>query len=90
MIFTCQVTGITQTERGDWTILLAGGEEIAARRIVNASGFWAKELGLLNDIRLPLIAVQHQYLVTSKVEETAGLERELPVIRDLEGHYFRR
>lgn len=36
-------------------------------------------------ITLPTIAAHHQYVVTSTIPEVAALEKELPVIRDLEG-----
>ena len=39
---------------------------------------------------LPLVAIHHQYFVTSTVPEVAALEHELPVIRDLEGSYYCR
>ena len=38
----------------------------------------------------PLIPVQHQYVVTSTIPEVKALERELPVLRDLEGSYYLR
>ncbi|MFP6615601.1 MAG: FAD-dependent oxidoreductase, partial [Candidatus Hydrogenedentota bacterium] len=45
----------------------------------NAAGMWAAELGRMAGVNVPLIPVQHQYLVT---EEIAGLPEELPTVRD--------
>lgn len=39
---------------------------------------------------LPLVAIHHQYVVTSTIPEVAALKHEVPVIRDLEGSYYCR
>ena len=85
-----QVTSVNRNDNGQWSISLAHlGSPLVARRVVNASGFWAKELGQSTaGVSLPLAAVQHQYLVTSPIAETQNLTRELPVIRDLEGNKY--
>lgn len=41
-------------------------------------------------IELPLVTVQHQYVVTETVPEVRALTSELPVLRDLEGSYYLR
>ena len=38
----------------------------------------------------PLCPIHHQYMVTTSVPEVQALEREIPVIRDLEGGYYAR
>jgi hypothetical protein len=48
-------------------------------------GFWAREFGQLCGLDLPLVPMQHQYLVTSSVPEVQQLKREIPVLRHLEG-----
>lgn len=39
---------------------------------------------------LPLVPNHHQYLVTSTVPEVKALEREIPVLRHLEGSFYLR
>ena len=39
---------------------------------------------------LPLVPVQHQYLVTKSVPEVQALTREIPVLRHLEGSFYLR
>ena len=39
---------------------------------------------------LPVVAIHHQYVVTSTIPEVAALKHEVPVIRDLEGSYYCR
>ncbi|KAL2099803.1 hypothetical protein ACEWY4_004197 [Coilia grayii] len=83
------VTGITPLECGKWDIQTPHGT-IRANRIVNASGFWARELGEMIGFEHPTIPVHHQYVVTATVPEVKALKTELPVIRDLEGSYYLR
>ncbi len=62
-----RVSGV-ETERGT----------IACEYVVNCTGMWARELGLQDDVVIPLHAAEHFYLVT---EEVAGLAPDLPVLR---------
>jgi sarcosine dehydrogenase len=52
---------------------------IAAEIVVNCAGQWAREIGALAGVSVPLQSVQHQYLVT---EPIAGIPRDLPTLRD--------
>ncbi len=63
---------------------------IRAKRIVNATGFWGREFSALGDYDVPLVAVQHQYVVTKTVPELKKLPCELPVLRHLEGSFYLR
>jgi len=47
--------------------------------LVNCAGQWAREVGNLAGVSVPLQSVQHQYLVT---EPIAGVPRDLPTLRD--------
>jgi glycine/D-amino acid oxidase-like deaminating enzyme len=53
-------------------------------------GFWAREFGKICGLDLPLVPMQHQYLVTSSVPEVQALKREIPVLRHLEGSFYLR
>ncbi|XP_030209851.1 dimethylglycine dehydrogenase, mitochondrial [Gadus morhua] len=83
------VTGLTPTSEGTWDVQTPHGT-IRAKRIVNATGFWAREVGNLIGFQHPTIPVHHQYVVTATVPEVKALKTELPVIRDLEGSYYLR
>ena len=39
---------------------------------------------------LPLVPMEHQYLVTKSIPAVQALKREIPVLRDLEGSYYLR
>ena len=58
--------------------------------VINAAGFWGKEIGALAGLNLPLVPMQHQYLVTKTVPEVKALNREFPVLRHLEGSFYCR
>jgi sarcosine dehydrogenase len=53
--------------------------EIDSEIVVNCAGQWAREVGELAGVSVPLQSVQHQYLVT---EPIAGVPRDLPTLRD--------
>uniref|UniRef100_F7DS18 Dimethylglycine dehydrogenase, mitochondrial n=1 Tax=Ornithorhynchus anatinus TaxID=9258 RepID=F7DS18_ORNAN len=87
--FPAPVTGLKPRSDGTWEVETSQGT-IRAKRVVNASGFWAREVGKMIGLQHPLIPVHHQYVVTSTIPEVKALKRELPVLRDLEGSYYLR
>src|SRR5205814_5356542 len=64
--------------------------EVRAEIVVNAAGQWAREVGQLAGADLPLVALQHHYVVTAPLPQLAALERELPVLRDADASYYVR
>ncbi len=63
-----RVTGVT-TPAGD----------IACENLVNCAGQWAREVGALAGVTVPVTSVQHQYLITEPID---GVARDLPTLRD--------
>src|SRR6266571_4897670 len=61
--------------------------EIACDVVVNCAGMWARELGALNGITVPVFPVEHFYAVTRPI---AGVSPDLPVLRDYDGHIYVR
>ncbi|MBT3974034.1 MAG: GcvT family protein [Acidiferrobacteraceae bacterium] len=47
--------------------------------LVNCTGQWAREFGRLAGVNIPLVSVQHQYLITEPIE---GVRPDLPTLRD--------
>ncbi|XP_033634961.1 dimethylglycine dehydrogenase, mitochondrial-like [Asterias rubens] len=76
-------------EDGGWDVETEHGT-IHAKVVVNAAGFWATDVGRMVGLELPMVAIQHQYVITSSIPEVEALEREPPVIRDLENSYYLR
>nr|XP_042117567.1 dimethylglycine dehydrogenase, mitochondrial isoform X2 [Peromyscus maniculatus bairdii] len=87
--YPAPVTSLKPRPDGTWDVETPQGS-VRANRIVNAAGFWAREVGKMIGLEHPLIPVQHQYVVTSTIPEVKALKRELPVLRDLEGSYYLR
>ena len=75
---------------GSWIVNTDKGS-IQAEYIVNAAGLWGREVAALAGIELPLIPVEHHYMVTEDVAEIIDSETELPQINDNEtGCYARQ
>jgi len=53
--------------------------EIACEVVINCAGQWAREVGALAGVDVPLVSVQHQYLITEKMD---GVDRSMPTVRD--------
>ncbi|MGB3315210.1 MAG: FAD-binding oxidoreductase, partial [Albidovulum sp.] len=84
------VTATRQRADGTWDVETAQGT-IHAEYVVNAAGLWGREVARLAGIELPLMPVEHHYLVTETLPEIAGLGFELPQINDNEtGCYARQ
>lgn len=75
--------------RGEWIVRTQNGE-IRAEHIVNAAGTWCREVGAMIGVDLPVTPMLHQYIVTDRIAEFAGLPRELPFIRDPDESWYLR
>jgi dimethylglycine dehydrogenase len=78
-----------QRPDGTWDVVTRNGT-IHAERIVNAAGLWAREVAAMAGIALPLMPVEHHYLVTENVPEIEALAFELPLIGDADSEYYMR
>ncbi len=72
------VTGVIRDGRRMRAVNTDQGE-IRCEVLVNAAGLWAREFGALCGVPIPAGVVEHQYLVTEKVQ---GLPANLPTLRD--------
>lgn len=64
---------------GRVTAVLTDRGRIACDRVVNCGGMWAKQIGRLAGVSVPLQPVQHQYVLT---EPIAGVTSGMPTLRD--------
>lgn len=53
--------------------------DVACEKVVNCAGQWARQVGAMAGINVPLQAVKHQYIITDRIE---GLATDAPTIRD--------
>jgi dimethylglycine dehydrogenase len=70
-----------------WSIVTEQGT-ITAQHVVNAAGLWARKVGQMVGVNLPVTPMQHHYLITDDVPELAALDREIVSITDLEGFTY--
>ncbi len=82
------VTAI-ERDRNGWRIETSEGE-IRAEIVVNAAGQWARQVGRLVGVDLPIVPLEHHYLLTEPMAEVAALETELPVLRDPDASFYVR
>ena len=52
---------------------------IEAEVVVNAGGIWANELGRLAGVEIPVVPMEHQYLITRPIE---GVRSDFPTLRE--------
>ena len=74
---------------GNWEIATRNGT-IIAEHVVNAAGLWAREVGMLAGVYLPLHPMEHQYLVTDELPELRDADGEYPHVVDPAGENYLR
>ena len=60
---------------GSWDVITDKGN-IHAEHVVNCGGLWAREVGRMVGIELPVLAMEHMYLVTDEVPEVVAYNKE--------------
>ena len=81
-----------QQKDGTWEVVTEKGN-INTEIVINAGGLWAREVGKLAGINLPVQPMEHHYLITETIPEIKERENEarLPIGTDFEGNiYFRQ
>ena len=81
-----------QRPDGSWDVVTEKGN-IHAEHIVNAGGLWARELGRMSGIHLPVVPMEHHYLITEEIDKITALPegQRLPACIDYEANiYFRQ
>lgn len=78
-------------QRGDdsWDVVTEQGT-VHAEHVINAAGLWAKQVGRMVGLELPLSPLEHHYLITETIPEVAALDFEVPMMVDLEGFTYIR
>ncbi|MDP6979425.1 MAG: FAD-dependent oxidoreductase [Myxococcota bacterium] len=78
LIEDCPVTSL-EVERGRVVAVDTPRGRISTEVIVNCGGQWARELGQMAGVDVPLVSVQHQFMISGPIE---GVHGELPTLRD--------
>ncbi|MDQ3345516.1 MAG: FAD-dependent oxidoreductase, partial [Chloroflexota bacterium] len=88
------VTGLSQRPDGSWDVQTDVGTTIHAEHVVNAAGLWAREVGRMVGIELPILAMEHMFLLTENMPEVAAnmaaTGKEMAMAMDFGGEIYIR
>ncbi|MDH3714973.1 MAG: FAD-dependent oxidoreductase, partial [Gammaproteobacteria bacterium] len=84
-----KVVSLSARNNGHWEVVTEQGT-IVAEHVVNAAGLWAREVGQMAGVYLPLHPMEHQYLVTDDIAAVYNHGSELPHVMDPEGESYLR
>ena len=70
-----KVESLSQAPDGTWHIDTNKGM-IRAEHVVNAGGLWAREIGRMVGLELPVLAMEHMYLLTEDMPEVAAFNEK--------------
>ncbi|MBD9495778.1 FAD-dependent oxidoreductase [Ensifer sp. ENS01] len=88
-----KVEDLVQREDGCWRVITNQGE-IVAEHVVNAAGLWAREVGRMVGLELPVLAMEHMYLITEDMPEVIEFNqtrgKELMHCVDFDGEIYLR
>ncbi len=88
-----RVLGIEQKPGGEWLVRTDKGD-IACEHVVSCTGNFARQTGAMVGLDIPVIPVQHQYIVTEphpavRARHEQGLP-EMGVLRESDGSWYLR
>jgi dimethylglycine dehydrogenase len=84
-----RVTDLKQRPDGSWDVITDKGN-LVAEHVVNAAGLWAREVGRFAGLELPVLAMEHQYLITGEIAEVVASPQEVLHAIDFEGEIYMR
>ncbi|MEH7826701.1 GcvT family protein [Gemmobacter denitrificans] len=88
----CPATGVRR-DGDDWVVQTPKGD-IRCEIVVNAAGYYAREVGKWFGRDLPMMVMSHQYMLFDTIPEIESWSREvghkLPLLRDVDSSYYLR
>ncbi|PLP60570.1 glycine cleavage system protein T [Mesorhizobium loti] len=88
-----RVIELTQEVDGTWNVVTEQGT-VKAEHVVNCGGLWAREVGRMVGVELPLLAMEHMYLLTEPMREVEEFNkstgREMVGVLDFKGEIYTR
>jgi dimethylglycine dehydrogenase len=76
-----RVVDIKLLPSGEWEVITEKGN-VTAEIVVNAGGCFARRVSQMIGSDMPLVNMEHHYVITGNVDEFVAREEEMPVIRD--------
>ncbi len=84
-----RVRALSARRDGTWDVVTDKGT-VHAEHVVNCAGLWAREVGRMAGIELPVLAMEHHYLITEDLPELKGRAREIVNTTDYAGEIYVR
>jgi dimethylglycine dehydrogenase len=84
-----RVVELNQRPDATWDVVTEQGT-VHAEHVVNAGGLWAREVGRMVGLELPVLAMEHQYLITEDMPEVLASPTELLHAIDFEAEIYLR
>lgn len=88
-----RVVDLTQQPDGTWNVVTEQGT-VHAEHVVNCGGLWAREIGRMVGVELPVLAMEHMYLLTEPMREVEEFNkstgREMIGVLDFKGEIYTR
>ncbi len=88
----CPATGVRRD--GDKWIVQTHKGDISCDIVVNAAGYYAREVGKWFGREVPMMVMSHQYMLFDTIPEleqwTADSGHKLPLLRDVDSSYYLR
>ena len=84
-----RVIELKQRADSSWDVVTDKGT-IHAEHVVNCGGLWAREIGRLVGLELPVLAMEHHYLLTEAIPEFERLPKEIVNTTDYSGEIYLR
>ncbi len=82
-----RVLALTPHPEGGWRVDTEQGP-LTSEHVVNAAGLWARRVGRMAGVDLPVTPMQHHYLITDDIPVLAARHSEMPAVTDLEGFTY--
>ncbi len=88
----CPATGVRRNGAG-WSVETPKGE-VTCEYVVNAAGYYAREVGAMFGRDVPMMVMSHQYILFDEIDEIAEFSKStghhLPLLRDVDSSYYLR
>ena len=89
VILRNRVLDLNQRGDGTWDVITENGT-IHTENVINAAGLWAKQVGHMAGVDLPVTPMEHHYLITEEINNLNAVEGEFPIVVDLDGFTYTR
>ena len=74
---------------GSWDVVTEKGT-IHTEHVINAGGLWAREVGRMAGLELPVMAMEHHYIITEDIPEVLASPKEQLHVIDFDGEIYMR